>query len=178
MKHTRKYFAGSTVLALIVVVLLLSTKTAFAVTKCDGQGCYQLDPQTTYSSDGAHICSADTTVAYYPGIYPSGTNGTLWLQLRYSGYCHSNWARGYVHANNANTKQIGLKAMATNVGYWTSVYYQGNPLPASDYVPYWTNMVNGWYLAWAVGGLNGSYCSGSGGSGFPCNYNPTAAYSG
>jgi len=178
-------------LALLLIGLLAPAQAAWAAdpahatgTCTGGQSCYNKDADhTTFvNSNGQNTgiyCSADViTAVYSSGLNLSGTNGTVKVELRWSARCTANWSRATIVTANGSSRQLGAKASPTNSGYYKTAYYHANGGLLSSGTRIYTLMVDGSNTVFAYAGINSSVCSGTNNTGFPCNYNPLASYSG
>ncbi len=181
----KKWLHLTVVLLFLVSVFLPATNAYAATGTCrGGQSCYnKFADQTTFvnssGQDTGILCSADALTVYYGGgpYSKSGTNGTVYVELRWSSRCTANWTRGTISTANSNSRQLGLKASPSNSGYYTTKYTYSASGYYSGYYDY-TKMVDGRYTVTATAGINSTSCSGTNNTGFPCNYNPLASYAG
>lgn len=104
---------------------------------CYGSSCNGKDP---------HALGCDGSFARTIASIPVGAPGSATLNLRYSDWCHANWA------------MVATPGPNSGVNYWVEnangdKQYGG----AADYTNTWTNMVNGVPLARACAVDNYKY---------------------
>lgn len=152
--------AGSVLLFVMTFALFIQLVPAAA---CTGSGCRGLDP-----IDAGCAVNA-VTVYYWLDRSVSGSYGEVETDLRWKSTCIANWARGWVRANNSNTKYLYAKVWEKYLPSWNYYYYiQGNPLAVGSYT--WTDMVSGADVSVAFAGIAKTSWSGP--------YNPSYQYEG
>jgi hypothetical protein len=169
----RKLFRS--ILAFIVTTSMLLV-LYLPVSACNGTSCRGIYPYDSTDSYG-QTCAASAYTVYESSTRTSnGTYGTVQTDLRFSYSspdhgCYSNWARGWVNANNSNTKFLYVKVWEKSTPSWGYYdYLQGNPLAVGSST--YTKMVNGasGNIAVAFAGLASSSWSGP--------YSPSFQYEG
>ena len=118
------------VLALSLVPLSQTAAHADPTPPCYGSACNGKDPQ----SMGCAGSNAYTVTSF------NIDHGFATVSLRYSDWCHANWATVSTHINGGDGGEFWVENKNHDAQYWG--FDEGN-IPTT----FWTNMVNGVPLA-------------------------------
>lgn len=147
---------------ILFIAILLTTSILIpldTVSACSGTGCRGQNPGQC----------ADSAYTVYGGYAPTGTNGRVFNELRYSVSCISNWSRGTIWESNQGTLYLYVRIKEVPNPNWVYTnHYGGYRLPVGFSL--YTNMVSGTVTTSSFAGISSVEWFGP--------YDPTSEYSG
>lgn len=136
--------SGRKLLRIAVLICMLSLSAFVAGSagaSCSGSGCHGLDPVDQGCATGAYTASRTNNY-----LWQLGQNVTLYVDLRYSPSCVSNWSKAWTWEGWAGTRSI----LADIEGESGFTYILGT---SNGYSSVYTNMVDGNTRQCAMGAM-------------------------